>query len=48
MKKPLIVFVAILMGVIATNMVFKKRDNVASDPLVEDKIETSQAAAIPL
>lgn len=49
MKKPLIVVIAIILGVVATNaLLVKKSDNVAADVMVEDTIETSQAADIPL
>ena len=47
MKKPLIIVVAIVLGIIATNSLLTKK-NLANDQLVEDKIETSQAADIPL
>jgi hypothetical protein len=43
MKKPLIIMIAIVLGILATNALVSKK-NTASGQLVEDTIETSQAA----
>ena len=47
-KKPFIVVIAVVLGIILTNLLVPQKHDLASDPLVEDRIETSQASAIPL
>lgn len=45
MKRPLIIAVAIILGVIATNILIPKGTRDFADmPMVEDSIDTSQAA----
>lgn len=49
MKKPLIIIIALVIGIVATNSLMTKKSNdVAQDAVVQDTIETSQAADIPL
>jgi hypothetical protein len=43
MKKPLIIMIAIVLGILATNALVSKK-NTASDQLVEDTVDTAQAA----
>ena len=43
MKKPLIIMIAIVLGILATNALVSKK-NTASDQLVEDSVETGMAA----
>jgi hypothetical protein len=43
MKKPLIIMIAIVLGIMATNALVSKK-NTASDQLVEDTVDTAQAA----
>lgn len=44
MKKPLIIIIAIVLGIIATNALVPSKKAV-TDQLVEDTVETGQAAS---
>lgn len=47
-KKPLIVIAAIVLGILVTNLLIPRKTDLAIDKVIEDSIETSQAASIPL
>ena len=48
MKKPLIIAAAIILGVILSNYIIGNKTNNVTETMVEDTIETKQAADIPL
>ena len=46
MKRPFIIVLAIILGIVATNALVK--NNNTAQQVIEDKVDTSQAADIPL
>ena len=44
MKTPLLIAVAIILGIVAVNTLVPKKADIASDTVIEDTIDTSLAA----
>jgi hypothetical protein len=47
MKKPFIIAIALILGIILSNVILGNKKEVTNQ-VIEDSIETSQAANIPL
>lgn len=44
MKTPLLIALAIILGIVVTNVLITKKADLANGTLIEDTIDTSQAA----